>query len=263
MSKPIKDKSLKFADRDKEQVVLEPQRRGDEAQLRDAAGRLRPVQAEQFPTTSLRADEDEDQLNLLKLQLADDKGQTPYGQIQWSDKAGRWLLRKQRAAQRAAFEDWFAKMYDKADDVHKKWARERFPSFYAGRMKALEENLDTLGRLARIKIGGVKSTEDLYLKYAAETGMIDMKKLQKILYPEEAGHDKVREFKRGLLNPKSWAGPRDTELGLRANATEFDRNIGSAAWQGLVQPVGDFGVLQRRRPYLQRGVPVDQQYPFV
>jgi len=183
-----------------EQVVL--QSSAADSAARAAGATDTATQAEQYPTGHLRQQEEQDRINIIKSQLANARGETPYGKMTWSDEIAKWLLRKQQAAKKAAFQDWFAKNFDKLDEGRKAVARELYPRYYEERAEMIKENLDTLEQLAMLRLYGTRSPRDLALKYAAENGMIDMTPLTNILHPERvlATEGPVR-FQRGLLNP--------------------------------------------------------------
>lgn len=98
----------------------------------------------------------------------------------------------------------------------KKLARELWPEFYHQRLQQLDESITLQKRLARLKIEGIKSKEDLLLQYAVEAGYIATDPLEHILHPEraEAAQDRRTQqerYGRGLLNPNrflrgDWGG---------------------------------------------------------
>lgn len=85
----------------------------------------------------------------------------------------------------------------------KKRAKELYPEFYTQRKKLLKQQAKNLVNLARIKIEGITSKEDLITTYLAESGRLDIGPLNHLLNPEEDTESKNSQarFKRGLLSP--------------------------------------------------------------
>lgn len=160
--------------------------------------------AEQYPTTSLSAYDPMDREVAVKASLVQDKeGNTPYGKLTFDDKLVGYIARKTEAARKAAFQTWFAQNFDRLDEGRKKVARELYSQFYKEREETLEQNLDTLKKLALIKIWGIRTREDLALKYAADSGLIDTGYLNNLLHPEQSVSAAAAQarYKRGILNP--------------------------------------------------------------
>src|SRR5277367_2129826 len=63
------------------------------------------ARAVQFPK-KFSARSPEDNLMNTKMQLMDDKGMTPFGQVYYDDAAGRWIQRKAAAAEAANFDSY-------------------------------------------------------------------------------------------------------------------------------------------------------------
>lgn len=153
--------------------------------------------AEYFPTAYLSAADERDLMMQTRLQLGNELGQQ-----QFKEQDAEWLLKKIRAAKDADFQAWFAKNYDKSSVTAKAWGREVFPEYYKQRLATLDINLDTLRKLARIKIRGVETPEDVALQYAADQGLLPMEQLQNILHGggETGVATQQARFQRGLFN---------------------------------------------------------------
>lgn len=180
----------------------------DEQPLRDNA-----VVDEQFPTDALGQETEEDVLMTEKLQLqkefqeAGKPGVTPFGVLQAKDSDFQWLQKKREQEIEANFQAWFAQGYDRATPEQKKIARELYPEFYAQRMRYLDKQIELQRDIARIKLEGPKTKEDMILLFSIEAGFIDGEPLKHILDPEAAEKAKAKEeqqlrFRRGLLNPR-------------------------------------------------------------
>lgn len=167
------------------------------------------AQAEQFPTSKLSAAEDVDRMNMLKLQLQDDPvnapGITKFGRLDAKDEYFEWLLRKKDAAKAVAFQDWYAKNFDRMGPAAKELSRELYPEFYNQREATLEENIDTVRKIAKLKIFGPRSQEDIALQFALDEGFIDTTYLSNLINPGAVADDnKESKAKLGLLNPNRY-----------------------------------------------------------
>lgn len=200
-AKSLEKKQMKFKP---DQVNVAADARTEN--LDEVAPRTRNVMDEQFPTASLTAYDERDKVMAAKLQLAQgsEVGYTPFGKLIAKDEDFKWAQRKQAAAEVADFERWFAQEFDLMDPAQKERAKELYPQFYAARKKLLKTQTKNLMNLARIKLEGITSFEDLKTTYLAETGRLDLGPLQHILNPEgdqEAKRYAQGRFTRGLANP--------------------------------------------------------------
>ena len=180
-----------------------------DVKLQNVAPRQPGVTDEQFPTEDLSAKSPKDEMMQAKLalQTPNEKGQLvgegPFGKLKYSDEDARWLIEKQKQAERAEFQLWFARNFDRMDPASKKWAREHYPEFYAARQRLVGKQAQNLVKLANLKLNGVKSFDDLMTQYLAETGRLDIGAVKHILNPEqdEQAQNNAYNFKRGLLSP--------------------------------------------------------------
>lgn len=152
---------------------------------------------EYFPNAYLSAADERDLMMQTRLQIGN-----ALGEQQFKEQDAEWLLKKIRAAKDADFQAWFASNYDKSSVTAKAWGREVFPEYYKQRMATLDINLDTLRKLARIKIRGVETPEDVALQYAADQGLLNMDQLRDILHGGGFAVPSAQKeaFQRGLFN---------------------------------------------------------------
>lgn len=167
--------------------------------------RSRTAVDEQFPTADLKKPLPEDALQVEKLELADDKGVTPFGKLVAEDSDFEWLRRKREQDAEASFQQWFASNFDLMTPEQKQMARELFPEFYEQRIRLANQEIDLMKRLARLKIEGIKDKNDLILQYAMESGLIDSNAMENLLHPERArlaqdAAERKKRYGRGLLN---------------------------------------------------------------
>jgi len=199
----------------------------EQLNMRDVVGRPTPlhetpvrsagVMDEQFPTADLTAKDPRDRATVAKLQLAQAAGSangyTPFGKMEATDADFAWYQRKAAAAETANFQAWFAHEFDRMSPAEKKRAKELYPEFYRQRKKLLKQQSKNLFELARLKLEGVQTMDDLQTLYLAENGRLDLGPLQNLLHPEQMMsfngqmNDKQRtvyaqaKFQRGLLSP--------------------------------------------------------------
>jgi hypothetical protein len=188
-----------------------------------AETRLRDPSAvdEQFPTAAHIESDPRDPMLALKAELVEDNlkaqkeegsdkplpGVTPFGVLQAKDSDFQRLIEIRERELEKQFEQWFATNFDRMDPTHKAMARQLFGKFYNDRLSNLDTNLETTKRIARLKITGPQTKEDLYLMYAMEAGLIDTDYLDNILHPEKVERNQQEEarqknYRRGMFNPK-------------------------------------------------------------
>jgi hypothetical protein len=176
----------------------------------------------QFPTDAHQESDPRDMMLAAKLDLARANeaaqkaaqpnkpvtpGVTPFGVMQASNSDFQRLIDVREKELELQFEQWFATNFDKMDVTHKATARQLFNKFYEDRLKNLDKNLETTRKIARLKITGPQTKEDLYLLYAQEAGLIDTKYLDNLLHPEKTAYQqnlayRQSMFRRGLFNPR-------------------------------------------------------------
>ena len=214
---------------------------------------------EQFPTDALTQETEEDKLMSAKLQLGTPAaggaptGVTPFGRLIAKDSDFEWLNKKREKEAEANLQQWFASNFDKMTPEAKAMARKLWPSFYQQRLALLDKDLNLLREVARQKVTGITSREDLLRQYAMEAGYIDMDRLNNLANPERAALAQNRavaraRYRRGLLNPNRL--PRGAETSRsrpynekailnRANASNAS-NLGAGNMGFNVQGVNNF-----------------------
>lgn len=229
LSSAVHAKQEKF---NPDSVNLAPAQRA--TALRQTAPRARGVQDEQFPTNGLQAKEPMDREMMARLKLQQDAtkpGVTPFGKLEARPEDFKWLQRKQAAEEAANFQAWFAREFDMMNPADKKRAKELYPEFYTQRKKLLKQQAKNLVNLARIKIEGITSKEDLITTYLAETGRLDIGPLNNLLHPELDDESKRAQarFKRGLLSPFRVFGEETVAADGTSKVSERARQSGSFA----------------------------------
>lgn len=155
--------------------------------------------AEKFPARYLYPDE-RDKKYAIRRQLNYD-GARP---DPITDDEIDYLLDKTSAYETAEFHKWFQRLYkmDDSNPVMKKWGMELVPELWQMKEQVIEDNARLQTQLAKIKLRGVRSREDLMLMWAIAKGAI---KVPKGAIWDPAG-PVFPESRRGVFNPRHRAG---------------------------------------------------------
>jgi hypothetical protein len=126
------------------------------------------------------------------------------------------VLRRENELQVAAFEKFIRDRFNANDPHDQRLIKELWPAYFDKRMEAVEHHLDLQRRIARIKLMGITSTEDLMFLYALAT--------QDVAIPTTTafnlGDDDTETFQRGQLNPRRITG-------IPAEGVSFWRGVNS------------------------------------
>jgi len=112
----------------------------------------------------------EDDTMNMKLQMMDQNGMTPFGQVYYDDKAARWVERKAAVAEAVNFDSYFNVNFNKNDLASRQWAQQINPEFYRSREREMAEKAEVILKLKGIQLRGPQSNEDLYTQFLIETG---------------------------------------------------------------------------------------------
>jgi hypothetical protein len=159
-------------------------------------------------------------------------GDTVMGKVQWDERAIGFFQRKRDKQLEYAFEKWFAEWFDRQNEAQKAYARKMYPNFYSRRLATLKENVKLAEDLARIKITGIQSKKDLFLKYAADQGYIETDQIAgALLTPPATGAERSHDqFVRGVFNVRGWGTGRTGATGLgpgpAQRQTARENNVG-------------------------------------
>lgn len=158
------------------------------------SGQLGGSEAAQFPARYYEPD-DRDDYMALKGELASKERPAPV-----TDEDISAILKKRAAVEVAKQENWFQNSwrFDSSDPNKQRWAQSVFPEYFARREQVIDEQTMLQNAMAKIKLRGPRSREDLDLLYAIDMGLVD---------PEDkaiwniTGED-LDEPRRGLFNPR-------------------------------------------------------------
>jgi hypothetical protein len=127
----------------------------------------------QLPRKVVAFDRMDDEMN-TKMQMMDDKGMTPFGQVYYDDKVGRWLERKAAAVETANLDAWFNKEFNKPNLADRQFAQQIYPEFYREREKLMMERAQEVLKLKMIQLRGPQSKEDMYKLWMLNTGRVEL-----------------------------------------------------------------------------------------
>jgi len=149
----------------------------------------------QFPARYYEGDEDDD-LQEIKNQLASEKRPAPI-----TDSDAARVQRKQAATEVVKQEEWFSNTwhFDASNPTKQRWAQSVFPEFFDRREQVIEEQARLQLALAKMKLRGPRSREDLDLMYAMDQGYITPS--NKPLW-DLTGAVADSQAARGLFNPR-------------------------------------------------------------
>lgn len=157
--------------------------------------------AQQFPARYLYPDERDKKYAMRRQINAAAQGARP---DPITEDEIDYLLDKTTAYETAEFHNWFSRLYkmDDSNPVMKKWGMELVPELWQMKEQSIEDNARLQAQLAKIKLRGVRSREDLMLMWAIAKGAITV--------PEGPIWDPPQtpfpDSKRGVFNPRHRAG---------------------------------------------------------
>jgi hypothetical protein len=112
------------------------------------------------------------------------------------------VKQKENAILDMKFEEWFANTYGAKSDnpVMQQWAQQMVPEFFDKRERAIDSAADIQSRLAKIRLRGVKTREDMLLIFGIKQGLIEVP--EDVLFQlGKSGNDQAK-IVRGLFNPR-------------------------------------------------------------
>ncbi len=155
------------------QVLTERMRDGVITAPAPTGGVQGGAQAVQFQKKFDAKDKMDDEMN-TKLQLMDETGMTPFGQVYYDDKVGRWLERKAAVSEAANFDAYFNREFNKNDLASRQWAQQIHPDFYKAREDEMNERAEIVLRLKKIQLRGPQDKQDLYMLWLIESGRVQL-----------------------------------------------------------------------------------------
>lgn len=134
-----------------------------------------PAGFNNLPRKFKSADSGWDNAVEMKRQLMEDNNgtpDTPYGQVQFTDRDARALLEKKKAGEAALFDGWFGKNFNTADLPTRLLGEQLNPEYYQEREEALVQKAQLALRIELMKLYGPRSEEDLMIIFGLQTGYL-------------------------------------------------------------------------------------------
>lgn len=194
------------------------------APARDDVGVQGGARAVQFRRKFNARDPYDDQMNLVS-QLSDKDGMTPFGQVFWDDKKGRWLERKAAVAEAANFDEWFNKEYNKNDLASRQFAQEINPEFYAQREREMDEKAEMVLKVKKMQLRGPQSEEETYMQWLIHSGRVplpgDWDRIGPVMtatsFDEQAKKKQEYDLSQGLIRRPLFMSPNQREVNATNN----------------------------------------------
>lgn len=131
------------------------------------------AKAVQFQRQFSARDRMDDEMN-QKMQLMDKDGMTPFGQVYYDDKVGKWLERKQAVAETANLDAWFNENFNKNNLADRQFAQQIYPEFYDSREQEMIKRAKEAVKLKMIQLRGPQSKDDMYKLWLINTGRVQL-----------------------------------------------------------------------------------------
>lgn len=162
------------------------------------------AQAVMFQRKFNARDRMDDEMN-TRMQLMDKDGMTPFGQVYYDDKVGRWLERKAAVSEAANFDRYFAQNFNKNDLASRQFAQKINPDFYQQREREMNERAEMVVKLKGIQLRGPQSKEDLFMLWLIESGRVRLPKDWDRIGPGFTGSDADLVREKGAFNKENYA----------------------------------------------------------
>lgn len=191
-----------------------------QGQVVGRAGAAAGSEAAEFPARYYEGDESDD-LQHIKNQLASEKRPAPI-----TDADAERVMRKTAAVEVAKEEEWFQNQwsFNSSNPTMQRWAQGVFPEYFTRREQVLEDQAQLQLAIAKMKLRGPRSREDLDLLYAIDSGVVEVPKgaLYELTGKSASDKDQIR----GLFNPR-----RNKILGGRSKRKGLENPLGDG-WPG-------------------------------
>lgn len=197
-----------------EQAEVGVQTNAQNVQVAGDTGAQGGARAAQFPR-KFSARSDRDDLVRMKMEMMDEDGMTPFGQVQFTERDARWLMEKQKAQEAANFDKWFGANFHTNDVAGRAVAQELYPRYYEERERHMTERAKLALRIKLMELRGPKSEEDLLVLYGLQSGILQLDDgWDKIGFNFEDSNmnDPRNGFKRGLLSLRRLFATNDNRL---------------------------------------------------
>lgn len=147
------------------------------------------------------------------------------------------------------FDDWFSTVWDFESDnpTMQRWAQEINPEYFKRREDEIDNKAEIQKRIAKLKLYGPRSDQDIRLMFAISTGGLNTEYINTPLHAGTAaggGLGSGAHYQRGLWSPMQAI----TGFNIRGNTTASDP-ANHALQRRERYPMGDLGQLRWDRNY--------------
>ncbi len=151
-------------------------------------------EAADMPARYFEGDESDD-LQQIKNELASEKRPAPI-----TDADAERVMRKTAEIEVAKEEEWFQNSlhFNSSNPTMQRWAQGVFPEYFNRREQVLEEQAQLQLAIAKMKLRGPRSREDLDLLYAIDSGVVEVEQKPIFGLTGKTTENTVR----GLFNPR-------------------------------------------------------------
>lgn len=190
--------------------------------------------ASHFPANYFKSGEDEKRVRLVQDYSAWLKGSKGLDTLYVPTEDDiNVLLRKDQEKELLNFETFIQQYFDLSNPIHQKLVKELYPNYFERRLDVIRETLSLQERIAKIKLLGMQTKEDVFFVYGIMNGDIRIDDINKAVFNLDAKQANADDnFKRGFLSAKRWAAAGS----VPKNPLGKDWNKGLFGAQGSVGP---------------------------
>lgn len=190
--------------------------------------------AEQFPRKFGGRDPYDDVMRMRQQLVTDGQGNTPFGQLEYTDDVARWAMRKEQVSEAADFDSWFGKNYHKSDLASRAFAQEVNPEYYAARERDIMTRAQEAAKLKIIQLRGPRTKEELMKVWLIQSGRVELPADWDRIgpsydYSANPGSKSQQAFKRGLFTLPSFTNREQRARRARAEQNPFGDGTDAAS----------------------------------
>jgi hypothetical protein len=204
------DMSSEFTQRDAENVTEAQENLRKLGERQAEAQQLNPGR---FPAHYFAKKKDEERVRLIQNYV---KFLNSPGQLSDETKGGvaalytpteddiRVIERKDQEKRLVNFEGFLEHFFDLKNPIHQKLLNDVYPQYYDRRLEIINDNLKLQEKMARLKLYGPQTQEDIFFLYALWQGDIEIPDTLANSLDTKVFDDE--KYRRGMFNVKRWAG---------------------------------------------------------
>lgn len=167
-----------------------------------------------------------DQRLRTKMQMMKkDTGMTPFGQVMATDADFKLLDQKQKVAELANFDKWVGENFHKGDVVARQWLQEVHPGYYDAREKEIDDRAEFAKMVAKVKLRGPATYEELVLVYGLMEGKIQLEPGWNVIGYHDASFttsaDRQNRFGKHLMGPFRHMSAKERENNAKVSDNPF------------------------------------------